>query len=92
MSEPPAVTVILPRPLRALFADAPETATLRAWTVDDLFDELDRRWPGMRHCLADTRPAVRRHINVFVAGERADLTTPLPPGAEVYVLTAMSGG
>jgi len=53
---------------------------------------LDRRWPGMRDRLCDSRPAIRRHINVFVEGERATLETALKPGSEVYVLTAISGG
>ena len=46
----------------------------------------------MGRMLADESPAVRRHINIFVGGTRADLTTPLAPGAQVHVLTAVSGG
>jgi molybdopterin converting factor small subunit len=46
----------------------------------------------MRDRLCDSRPAIRRHINVFVDGERATLATVLKPGTEVYVLTAISGG
>jgi molybdopterin converting factor small subunit len=42
--------------------------------------------------LADERPALRRHINVFVAGARATLDTPLAPGAQVHILTSVSGG
>ena len=61
-------------------------------TVGDVIDALDARWPGMRDRLCDSTPRIRRHINVFVAGERATLETPLAPGAEVVVLTAISGG
>jgi molybdopterin converting factor small subunit len=46
----------------------------------------------MRDRLCDSRPRIRRHINVFVNGERATLKTPLAPGAEVIVMTAISGG
>ena len=53
---------------------------------------LDARWPGMRDRLCDSRPRIRRHINVFVAGERATLATRLAPGAEVIIMTAISGG
>ena len=42
--------------------------------------------------IRDTRPAIRKHMNVFVEGERATLKTSLAPGDEVYVLTAISGG
>jgi hypothetical protein len=31
-------------------------------------------------------------MNVFVDGERVKLDTPLAPGTEVFVLTAISGG
>jgi molybdopterin converting factor small subunit len=34
----------------------------------------------------------RRLTNVFVDGRRAVLDTRLAPGAEVFVLTAISGG
>ena len=46
----------------------------------------------MRDRLCDTTPAIRRHINVFVEGKRARLDTRLAPGADVYILTAVSGG
>jgi sulfur-carrier protein len=35
---------------------------------------------------------LRRHIRVFVDGEPAWLGTRLRPGAEVFVMTAISGG
>lgn len=63
-----------------------------ARSVVDVIAELDRRWPGMRDRLCDTTPRVRRHINIFVDGERATLDTPLRDGVKVYVLTAISGG
>ena len=49
-------------------------------------------WPGMRDRLCDSRPAIRRHIQLFVDGERGTLATPLRPGADVVFLTAVSGG
>lgn len=78
--------------LVALFPDVPTRLELQAGSVAELLDALDTRWPGMRDRLRDSRPAIRRHINIFVDGRRAGLDTPLPPGAEVYILTAMSGG
>jgi glycine/D-amino acid oxidase-like deaminating enzyme len=84
--------VRLPAALVALFPDAPRLVEVRAETVAGLMDELDRRWPGMRDRLCDGTPAVRRHINVFVDGERLDLAAAIPPGSDVYVLMAISGG
>jgi len=89
---PPPVTVRLPAALVALFPGAVRRLEVPAATVDELMDALDARWPGMRDRLCDSTPAIRRHINVFVDGERATLATRLPPGTEVDVLTAISGG
>ena len=86
------IAVRLPGALVDLFPGAPRRLDLEAATVRDMVDELNRRWPGMRDRLCDTTPAVRRHINIFVDGERASLETQLPAGAEVFILTAISGG
>jgi molybdopterin converting factor small subunit len=88
----PSVQVILPDALMRLFPGAERRLEVSARTVDEMLDALDRRWPGMRDRLADTSPAVRRHIAIFVDGERAGLETELPDGTDIYVLTAMSGG
>jgi molybdopterin converting factor small subunit len=86
------VVVILPAALASLFPDSERRVEVTAATVEEVMVALDRRWPGMRDRLCDSRPAIRRHINIFVAGERATLATVLAPGAEVHVLTAISGG
>jgi sulfur-carrier protein len=86
------VMVRLPAVLTDLFPGSVRQLEVPASTVADMIDELDRRWPGMRDRICDTRPAIRRHMNVFVDGERAKLETKLEPGAEVFVLTAISGG
>ena len=65
---------------------------MAAGTVRDMVDELDRLWPGMRDRLCDSTPAVRRHINIFIDGDKAKLDARIPPGAEVFVITAISGG
>jgi molybdopterin converting factor small subunit len=87
-----AIAVTLPANLVRLFPNALRRVELPAATVGELIDGLDARWPGMRDRLCDSRPALRRHINVFVEGRRATLDTPLAPGTEVTVLTAISGG
>src|ERR687892_79384 len=88
----PAVVVMLPANLVRLFPDAVRQVELPASTVREMIDALDARWPGMRDRLCDSRPAIRRHINVFVEGRRTTLDTRLAPGAEVTVITAISGG
>jgi len=86
------VRVLLPPALRRLFPAAPAEFSITAATVSDLIDLLDARWPGMGDRLRDSSPAVRRHINIFVEGERATLRTRLHQGAEVFIMTAISGG
>lgn len=86
------VRVLLPRALVDLFPGSVGELRLDAGTVEELIDALDARWPGMRDRLVDSTPAIRRHLNVFVDGERAKLDTALAAGATVYILTAMSGG
>ena len=86
------VVVMLPANLVRLFPGAERQVEVPASTVREMIDALDVRWPGMRDRLSDSRPAIRRHINVFVEGRRATLDTRLAPGAEVTVLTAISGG
>jgi molybdopterin converting factor small subunit len=88
----PAVTVILPGVLQRLFPGSVRRVELRAATVADAIAGLDARWPGMRDRICDSRPAIRRHMNVFVDGERAALDAPLREGSTVVVLTAVSGG
>lgn len=86
------VVVLLPAALVNLFPGAERRVELSASTVAEVLDALDERWPGMRDRLRDSRPALRRHINVFVDGERASLETTVPSGGEVFVITAISGG
>jgi molybdopterin converting factor small subunit len=89
---PAAVVVRLPAILVNLFPGAVRRLEVPAATVAEVIAALDQRWPGMRDRLCDSRPRIRRHINVFVDGERATLETPLRPGTEVIVMTAISGG
>jgi molybdopterin converting factor small subunit len=86
------VSVTLPGALVALFPGASPRVEVAAATVADVMAALEARWPGMRDRLCDSRPAIRRHINVFVDGERATLDTRLRDGADVVILTAISGG
>ncbi len=88
----PTVLVTLPPALVKLFPGSVAQLEVSAFTVDEVVDRLDCHWPGMRDRICDSTPAIRRHMNVFVEGRRARLETPLGPGAEVVILTAISGG
>lgn len=86
------VLVRLPPHLVTLFPGAEQRVALHVGSVAEMVAALDARWPGMQARICDERPAIRRHMNVFVDGKRARLDTPLHPGSDVFVLTAISGG
>ena len=88
---PPAV-VHLPRSLVALFPGAERRAEARGGTVLEVVTDLDRRVPGLANRVLDAGPVIRTHLNVFVNGERATVATEVPPGSEVHVIPAISGG
>ncbi|MEZ5804644.1 MAG: MoaD/ThiS family protein [Rhizobiaceae bacterium] len=87
-----AIVVRLPGVLVDLFPGARRRVEMDAATVREMVDELNRRWPGMRDRVCDSSPAIRKHMNVFIDGERVKLDASIPPGSEVFVLTAISGG
>lgn len=87
----PAI-VHLPRSLVALFPGAPRRLEVAGSTVAEVIDDLERQVPGMRNRLLDAGPEIRTHINVYVASERAALDTPVPAGADVHIIPAVSGG
>jgi molybdopterin synthase sulfur carrier subunit len=85
-------TVVLPRSLVALVNGSERRAEVDGATVGEALVALDARWPGLLDRVCDPGPVLRRHLNVFVDGERAGLETPLPPGATLHVIPAVSGG
>jgi sulfur-carrier protein len=85
-------SVRLPSTLPLVFSDLPRELELDATTVEDVITRLEERWPGLRDRLCEPGPALRRHINVYVDGKRAELGTALAPGSRVDVIAAISGG
>ena len=82
----------LPITLPTLFADLPRRLEIEAATVNEAFDRLEQRWPGIRDRLVEPGPALRPHINVFVDREQAGLDTAIDAGSRVDVIAAISGG
>jgi molybdopterin converting factor small subunit len=84
--------VHLPSTLTPLFAGLTRHVDVEASTVQDVIDELERRWPGLRDRLCEPGPALRRHIHVYVDRERAKMDTAVEPRSRVDVIAAISGG
>lgn len=92
------VTVVVPGALRALVEgrsrlelDVPDGATL-VGVLAQLADEH----PALHRRVQDETGELRRHVNVFVGDtnvrDAALLDTPVPDGADIMVLPAVSGG
>jgi molybdopterin synthase sulfur carrier subunit len=84
--------VHLPRSLVALFPGPPRRVQAAGTTVAEVIADLDAQVPGIRNRIVDAGPVIRTHINVFVAGQRATLSTPVANDADVHVIPAVSGG
>ncbi len=82
----------LPTTLPPLFPGLERRLDVDAPTVGEAIDQLDARWPGLRDRLCEPGPTLRKHINVYVDRERAELGTPIAPGSRVDVIAAISGG
>jgi molybdopterin synthase sulfur carrier subunit len=78
-------------PLRQLAAGCAEHE-LDGTTVIELLQALEVRHPDMGGWIVDERGLIRRHINVFVNGERGGEGTAVAPDDRVDVLPAISGG
>lgn len=91
------VTINIPSYLAA-FAGGQRSVKLASApaTVSQALEALWRMHPGLRDRVVDEQGEVRPHINVFVGEESirfADgLSTPVPEGAEILIVPAVSGG
>ena len=84
--------VHLPSTLPPLFPGLTRHVDVDAATVNEAIAQLDERWPGLRDRLCEPGPTLRRHINVYVDKQRADLGTELGAHSRVDVIAAISGG
>jgi sulfur-carrier protein len=61
-----------------------------------LLDELWNLHPALRDRIVDEQGELRQHINIFVGNESirfaGGLATPVPDGAEIMIVPAVSGG
>ena len=78
-------------PLKRL-ADGRTDHALEGGTVLQLLRELEREHPALAGWILDERGHIRRHINVFVNGERGGEDTAVADTDRIDVLPAISGG
>lgn len=61
-------------------------------SVIDLLRTLEREHPALSGWIVDERGLIRRHLHVFVNGERGQEKTTVGDGDNVEVLQAITGG
>ena len=88
---PRMASVCVHGPLRKLAGGRAEHE-LEGATVVELLRTLESRYPDVGGWILDERGLIRRHINVFVEGERGEEETAVEPGDRVEVLPAITGG
>jgi molybdopterin synthase sulfur carrier subunit len=77
-------------PLKALAGGAEHP--VEGATIAELLRALERDQPSLQGWILDERGRIRRHINVFVNGEKGDEDTAIAADDHVDVLPAISGG
>jgi molybdopterin converting factor small subunit len=83
--------VKLRAPLKDLAGGNREVAVEGA-SVGEILRELERRHPKIEGWVLDEHGRVRRHVNVFVNGERVREDAAVASDATVHVLPSISGG
>ena len=92
------VSFNIPGPLRGFTANRSAVRLELKEGADLLKALLDlfRAYPGLRDRILTESGELRHHVNIFVENENVrytgGLTTPLPVGAEVSIVPAISGG
>lgn len=84
-------TVKLRAPLKDL-AGGNREIPIEGASVGEILRELERLHPKITGWVLDEQGRVRRHVNVFVDGERVREDAPVAPGATMHVLPSISGG
>lgn len=83
--------VKLRSPLRELAGGSSELE-IDGRTVGEVISRLEGSFPKLTGWVTDERGSVRRHVNLFLNGERTGLDTKVESGDRIHVLPAISGG
>jgi hypothetical protein len=75
---------------------AAPTVEAAAGPLRAVLDQVFRDRAALRSYVLDDQDALRKHVSVFIDGtqiaDRRSLSDPVPDGAEVWVMQALSGG
>jgi sulfur-carrier protein len=75
---------------------AAPTVEAAAGPLRTVLDQVFAERPALRSYVLDDQQGLRKHVSVFIDGvqiaDRQSLSDPVPDGAEVWVMQALSGG
>jgi molybdopterin converting factor small subunit len=61
--------------------------------VDEVLNDLDRQFPGLKFRVVDEQDRIRKHMRIFIGQTAArDVRARLVPGDELLIFGALSGG
>ena len=85
------MNVLIPSALRSYTRQSQVDAL--GGTLYELFDDLERRYPGLRFRVVDEQGLLRPNLRIFVDGLGVrDLQHALQPHSFVAIVLALSGG
>ncbi|HLA78909.1 MAG TPA: ubiquitin-like small modifier protein 1 [Vicinamibacteria bacterium] len=89
------VSVRIPTPLRPLTGDRELVASCGS-TVNEVLDDLEASWPGVKARICDAGGELRRFVNLYLNGEdirfREGRATAVRDGDEISIIPAIAGG
>ncbi len=86
------IKITIPTPLRS-YTQGQREVQAEGTTLAEMFEDLDRSYPGLRFRVINEQDEIREHIKCFVNQRIAEnLTTPLNSHDTVRIIMAISGG
>jgi molybdopterin converting factor small subunit len=81
--------------LKKFFSGLKDTAT-GANSLNEVLNEIEANYPGIRGYIVDEQGSLRKHVNIFIDGrlinDRVTLGDSFSKDSEIYIIQALSGG
>lgn len=89
------VTVRIPTPLQKLTGDKGEVEVMGE-TVQEVIDNLEKQFPGVKERLCDEQGQLRRFVNIYLNNEDVRFLqqekTQIKEGDKLSIIPAIAGG
>ncbi|MBG9376999.1 MoaD/ThiS family protein [Panacibacter sp. DH6] len=65
-------------------------------SLQDVLNDVEAKYPGLKSYLLDEQGQLRKHVNIFIDGnminDRGTLSDTFNNNSEIYIIQALSGG